>query len=180
MAAEAKLERTAEGLVPAEDGWFVLNACEAAWSSRDGLGATCEFEGAQPFAQLGINITVLAPGEPMTMYHWEVDQEDFLILSGEALAIIDGQERRLARWDLLHCATGTAHAIVGAGSGPCVVLAVGARANTNGGWGAYPVEEAALRHGAGVEQETTSPREAYARFPAVRQVPYRAGWLDGA
>lgn len=63
----------------------------------------------------------------MTRYHWETDQEDFLVLSGEALAIVEGEERPMRAWDFLHCPAGTNHAIVGAGDGPCVVFAVGAQ-----------------------------------------------------
>ena len=99
------------------------------------------------------------------MYHWEADQEDFLVLSGEALLIIEGEERPLRQWDFVHCPPETKHMIVGAGDGPCVVLAVGAREHQDSaGWGGYTVDEAALRHGAGVEQETTEADEAYARF----------------
>ena len=114
----------------------------------------------------------------MAMYHRENDQEDFLVLAGEALLIVEGTERPLRRWDLVHCPAGTGHVIVGAGEGPCLVLAVGARDRSVGpDWGAYTVDEAALRHGAGVERETTDPDEAYARFPPSRRTRYREGWL---
>ena len=127
------------------------------------------FEGATDFEQLGVNLTVLAPGEPMAMYHRENDQEDFLVLAGEALAIVEGEERPLRRWDFVHCPAGTEHVIIGAGDGPCVILAVGARDRSTGpDWGAYTVDEAAQRHGAGVERETTDAREAYARFARSR------------
>ena len=78
---------TEHGLVPTDRGWFVLNAREAPWYERDGRGFLCEFEGfdgRSDFSQFGINITVIGPGEPMAMYHWEADQEDFLIVAGEA------------------------------------------------------------------------------------------------
>jgi hypothetical protein len=68
--------------------------------------------------------------------------------------------------------------IVGAGDGPCVVLAVGARVRSTGPeWGAYPVDERALRHGAGVPEETTEPAVAYAPFPKRVAAAYRDGWL---
>jgi uncharacterized cupin superfamily protein len=112
------------------------------------------------------------------MYHWEADQEDFLVLSGEALLIAEGEERPLRQWDFFHCPAGTKHIIVGAGDEPCVVLAVGAREHQGGaGWGGYMVDETALRHGAGVEEKTTDPAQAYARFPKFEQSPYREGWL---
>jgi uncharacterized cupin superfamily protein len=180
---EAQLVSTERGLVPKGDGWFVLNARETQWWEREGRGVLCEFEGAgfegaTDFVQLGINLTRLGPGEPMAMYHWESDQEDFLVLSGEALLVIEGEERPLRPWDFVHCPPGTNHTIIGAGAAPCLVLAVGARDRSRGPhWGAYTVDEAAIRHGAGVERETTEPKEAYARFPPSRLTRYRDGWL---
>jgi uncharacterized cupin superfamily protein len=180
MVPESPLEPTEHGLVPKGKGWFVLNAREAPWVERKGRGVYCEFEGEEDFSQLGINLQVLAPGEPMAMYHWEADQEDFLVLAGEALLIAEGEERPLRQWDLAHCPAGTNHVIVGAGDRPCLVLAVGARDRSTGpGWGAYTVAEAALRHGAGVEHETTDRNQAYARFPEPKPSRYREGWLPG-
>ena len=120
MTPEARLEPTEHGLVPTGDGWFVLNAREARWRHARGRGAICEFEGEPGFPQLGINLIVLEPGEPMAMYHWEADQEDFLVLAGEALLIVEGEERRLRQWDFVHCPAGTKHVIVGAGDAPCL------------------------------------------------------------
>ena len=177
---EAPLQPTEHGLVPQGDGWFVLNARDASWRVSEGRGTFCRFEGDPEFAQLGIHLVSLAPGEPMSMYHWEADQEDFLVLAGEALAIVEGEERPLRQWDFLHCPAEARHTIVGAGDGPCLVLAVGARDRSTGpDWGGYPVDEVALRHDAGVEEETTLPREAYASFPERRPTRYRAGWLPG-
>ena len=178
MVPEAPLEQTEHGVVPAGDGWYVLNAREAPWRSAQGRGAISDFEGEHEFPQVGINIFVLEPGDPMSMYHWEADQEDFLVLAGEALLIVEGEERPLRQWDFVHCPPETNHVVVGAGEGPCVVLAVGARDRSTGpDWGGYPVDETALRHGAGVKQETTEPEEAYA--PVTRREPtkYREGWL---
>jgi uncharacterized cupin superfamily protein len=180
---ESELVSTAHGRVPKGQGWFVLNARETQWWERKGRGFLCEFEGAgfegaADFLQLGINLTVLGPDEPMSMYHRENDQEDFLVLAGEALAIVEGVERPLREWDFLHCPAGTNHVIIGAGEGPCVVLAVGARDRSTGpDWGAYTVNEAAQHHGAGVERETTDAAEAYARFPKGGLTRYREGWL---
>ena len=178
MVQEARLEETEEGVVPRSDGWFVLNARDARWRPGEGRGAFCIFEGDPEFAQYAMHIVTLAPGEPMAMYHWEADQEDFLVLAGEALLIVEGEERPLRRWDFVHCPPGTKHVVIGAGDGPCLVLAAGARDQSTGpNWGSYPVDEAALRHGAGVEQETTEPDEAYARFPDRQLQRYRDGWL---
>jgi uncharacterized cupin superfamily protein len=178
VVPEAQLEPTEHGLVPKGDGWFVLNARDARWRPGQGRGAYCIFEGEQDFPQLGIHLVTLAPGEPMAMYHWEADQEDFLVLAGEALLIIEGEERPLRRWDFVHCPAGAKHVIIGAGDAQCLVLAIGARVLSTGpDWGGYSVDEAALRHGAGVENETSDPEEAYARFPAREPARYREGWL---
>ena len=180
MVPEARLDATEHGLVPKGDGWFVLNAREARWKHADGRGASLAFDGWPDgyFAQLGVNLFVLAPGEPIGMYHWEADQEDFLVLSGEALLIIEGEERRLRQWDFVHCPPGTNHIILGAGDGRCAILAIGAREHQDTPrWGAYTVDDAALRHGAGVEQETAEAEEAYVRVPTREPTHYRAGWL---
>jgi uncharacterized cupin superfamily protein len=178
MVPEARLEPTEHGLVAQGEGWFVVNAREARWRHAQGRGAVCIFEGDANFSQLGINLFVLGPGEPMAMYHWEADQEDFLVLAGEALLIVEGDERPLRQWDFVHCPAGTKHVIVGAGNAPSLVLAVGARERSTGPeWGGYTVDQAALRHGAGVEQETTDEMQAYARVPWREPSRYRKGWL---
>jgi uncharacterized cupin superfamily protein len=178
MVPEAPLEQTETGLVPAGEGWFVLNAREARWRHREGRGEVLAFEGATDFPQVGINLFVLGPGEPMSMYHWEADQEDFLVLAGEALLIVEGEERPLRQWDFVHTPAGTNHDLLGAGDAQCIVLAVGAREHQEGpGWGGYTVDEAALRHGAGVEEETSDAEVAYARFPESVPARYGDGWL---
>ena len=178
MTPEAPLEPTEHGLVPQGEGWFVLNAREAPWRAAEGRGAYSVLEGEPEFPQVGVHLVTLAPGEPMAMYHWEADQEDFLVLAGEALLIVEGEERPLRRWDFVHCPPGTKHVIVGAGETTCLVLAVGAREHSTGpGWGGYTVDEAALRHGAGADQETTEPEEAYAKVPRRERTAFREGWL---
>ena len=178
MVPEAKLEQTEHGTVAKSDGWFVLNARDARWRPGEGRGAYCLFEGEQEFPQVGFHLVTLGPGEPMAMYHWEADQEDFLVLAGEALLIVEGEERPLRQWDFVHCPPETKHVIVGAGDGPCLLVAVGARDRSTGpDWGGYSVDERALRHGAGFEQETSDAEQAYARFPARVPSAYRDGWL---
>jgi uncharacterized cupin superfamily protein len=185
MVSEAELVSTQRGLVPKGEGWFVLNARETHWWNRPGRGFLCEFEGAGfegalDFHQLGVNLTLLGPGEPMAMYHWEAAQEDFLVLAGEALLIVEGEERRLRPWDFVHCPARTNHAIVGAGAGTCVIFAVGARdPSKSSDWGAYTVDETAIRHGAGVEQETADPAKAYSRFAPGSLTGYPDGLLPG-
>jgi uncharacterized cupin superfamily protein len=179
MTKEARLEPTEHGLVPAGEGWFVLNATEAQWRYAPERSAVCEFEGDPPFAQVGINLTVLEPGQAMAMYHWEADQEDFLVLAGEALLIVEGVERPLRKWDLVHCPAGTKHVIVGAGNGSCIVVAIGARDRSTGeNWGAYPVDATALRHHAGVEEETTDPKQAYAGLSRRKPSTFDPRWLS--
>jgi uncharacterized cupin superfamily protein len=165
--------------------WFVVNARETTWRRRPGRGYSAPLTGVTDeeartlFPQLGMQIVVLGPGEPIGMYHWEKDAEGFLVLSGEALLLVEGQERRLRQWDFVHCPPETRHMIIGAGDGPCVVLAAGARdhmdEDCNGG--AYVVDEVAQRHGAGVDEETSDPDVAYARFPATELVDYPDGLL---
>jgi uncharacterized cupin superfamily protein len=179
MVPEAPLDRTEHGLVPTGEGWFVLNARKARWRERPERGLRCMFEGDPGFPQLGISLYVLGPGEPIGMYHWEAGQEDFLVLDGEALLIVEGEERPLRRWDLVHCPADTEHIILGAGNKPCVLLGVGARGRSKGGdWGGYTVNEVALRHGAGVDQETSDVDLAYARFPEPEWSSYRTGSLS--
>ena len=126
---------------------------------------------------------VFGPGEAMAMYHWEVDQEDFLVVSGEALLIVEGEERPLRAWDFVHCPPEDEAHDRRRGSRPCVVVAVGARIDSvdSPDWGGYTVDEVALRHEAGVEQETTVPDEAYAAVRAKHgtREPTRVpeGWL---
>ena len=176
---EAPLEHTEAGLIPAGPGWFVLNAREARWRDRPQRGYSLPFEGPTDFPQIAINLFVLGPGEPIGMYHWEVDQEDFFVLSGEALLLVEAEERPLRQWDFVHCPAETEHIIIGAGTGPCAVLAIGARGNEDAsGWGGYTVDDVALRHGAGVEKPTSDAEEAYARFPEPVPTPY-GGWLPG-
>ena len=167
---EARMERTEHGLAAATEGWFAVNVRDAAWVTNEKFGAACIFEGdAAPFPQVGYTLAVLEPGQPSALYHHEDDQEDFLVLSGECLAIVEGEERRLRAWDFVHCPARTAHIFVGAGDGPCVIFMAGARAHR--GSGAYTRSEAALRHGAGAETETAESREAYAPFPKWRPGP---------
>jgi uncharacterized cupin superfamily protein len=178
MPKEAELKRDMAGVVPVSEGWFVLNARDARWQHAPGRSAVCEFEGETPFAQLGINLSVLQPGQAMSQYHWEADQEDFLILAGQALLIVEGEERPLRAWDLVHCPAGVSHVILGAGTSPCAVIAVGARDHQAGAdWGAYPVDAVALRHRAGVKRETGEPQDAYAGMHRRKPVAFDPDWL---
>jgi quercetin dioxygenase-like cupin family protein len=169
---EARLEQVDSGLAPVTEGWFVVNARDAAWVRNDYFSSVTIFEAddvvlqgrpdleQQIFPQLGFTLRVGSPGKPFGFYHAESDQEDFLVLHGECILVIEDEERHLRAWDFVHCPPGTGHVFIGAGDGPCVLVAVGAR--TDASKTVYPRSEPALRHGARVETETTSG--AYSGF----------------
>jgi uncharacterized cupin superfamily protein len=176
MVPEAPLRTTKYGLVADVDGWFVVNAQDARWRDSGRFGFYCDFEGKRPFRQLGINISVLAPGQSLGYYHRENAQENFLVLAGACVLIVEDEERPLGAWDFVHCPPKTPHMIVGAGAGPAVVVAVGARGLARKGL-AYVPSETAKKHGVSVTKETTNPAEAYAGLPRSSRVAYREGWL---
>lgn len=174
MVEEARLDDVGSGLAPVSPGWFVVNVGAAAWLRNDAFGGRCVFEssprvlaerpGAEPrmFADTGFTLAVLEPGKPSGMFHAESAQEDFLVLAGSCLLLIEDEQRELRAWDFVHCPAGARHSFVGTGDGPCVVFMTGAR--REGRSIVYPVAEHALARGAGVETETNEPREAYAPF----------------
>ncbi len=177
MVREAQLRQTSAGRAPATEGWFVLNARDAHWKTGH-FGAYTRFEGKDArFPALGINIGVLEPGQPACFYHGENEQEDFLVLSGECVLLIEGEERRLKTWDLVHCPAWTEHVFVGAGDGPCSILAVGTRLSDDV---VYAESELAQGYGAGVSKETRDPDEAYAGIPDDTDTSFRVQWLPGS
>lgn len=177
MTEEASLKETPGGLEPSGDGWFVVNVRDTKWMTHHAFGAGCVFESREtsPFPELGINISVVQPGQPLCLYHEESAQEDFLVLAGEAVLLVEGEERPLRAWDFFHCPAGTEHVIVGAGDGPAVVLAVGARHEPE--QLRYPKSELAAKYGASAEEDTANPGEAYAPF-ARRPEPGRPDYWD--
>ncbi|MBA3412661.1 MAG: cupin domain-containing protein [Actinobacteria bacterium] len=161
---EATLADTDTGKIVEGPGWFIVNVAEISWESVPDGGIWCSFEADDaPNGQVGIGVHVLRPGEANGRYHAESDQEGFLVLSGECIAVVEGEERRLRQWDYLHCPPGTYHITVGAGEVPCAILMMGAR--SPGKTIHYPVDPVAARHGASVARETSSPKEAYADLP---------------
>jgi quercetin dioxygenase-like cupin family protein len=167
--SEAQLKDSGSGLAPATEGWFVVNVRDAEWWFADSRGARCSFESeygepAVEFPQLGINVTVLEPGQT-TLYHAESSQEAFIVLSGECRLLVEGEERLLRPWDFFHSPPWTEHAFVGAGDGPCMILMAGARGpatQSEEGQVRYPASELAAGYGASVEEETSDPAQAYA------------------
>lgn len=141
--------------------WFVQNVADTEWWVNDKFGSRTML--VPPGSQVGARVHVFEPGKPSTLYHRESEQEGFLVIEGECLLIVEGQEVRLGPWDYFHCPPGTTHSLVGAGEGPCVMVTLGRRGE--GGTILYARDETALRHGAGVGQDTDTPAEAYEPFP---------------
>jgi uncharacterized cupin superfamily protein len=167
MMREARLKDSDAGLVAASEGWFVVNVRDAAWVTSETFGPACIFEGDDaPFADLGFTLAVLEPGRPSGLYHAEANQEDFLVLAGECLLLVEGEERRLRAWDFVHCPAGTEHIFVGAGDGRCLIFMAGGRSHPYAT--EYPRSDLALRHGAGAHETTRVPAEAYAPFDGWR------------
>ena len=149
--------------VPQAAGWFVVNARVSPWFHNE-LGGYCGFEGRDDaaFDDLGVDGAIL-----QSVAHAESGQEGFLVLRGECLLVVEGEERPLRAWDFFHCPPHTKHVIIGAGREPALVLAVGARK----GVASYPVDATAMRHGAGVDRGDLPPAEAYAKFSKPEQGP---------
>jgi mannose-6-phosphate isomerase-like protein (cupin superfamily) len=168
---EAALENGA----PTGEGWFVVNLADSRWLTGR-FGAYTVIEGRTRWPQVGVNVGVLEPGQAACFYHREADQEGFLVLKGQALLLVEGEERPLRPWDFFHSPAWTEHVLVGAGDGPCTILAVGARDDRGV---VYPASEVALRHDAGVRRETTLPPEAYAGIPPDEPARFDPEWLPG-
>ena len=150
------------------DEAFIVNVADAPALSHSRRATLIDFEaGREPFADTGVNVQVMAPGQPNCRYHSEPVQEDFLVLFGECIAIVEGEERPMRQWDFLHCPAGIEHVFVGAGDGPCAVLMIGSRRVDAAH---YPVNEVAAKYDASVTRETDDPAEAYADW---RQEPWR-------
>jgi uncharacterized cupin superfamily protein len=184
VVAEAELKGTDAGLVPVSAGWFVLNARDARWIDNPGRGHSLpltgidEHEAETFFPMLGMAIRVMSPGQPSTAYHWETEQEDFLVLAGRAVLVIEGEERLLKPWDFVHCPPQTRHAFAATGDRPCVLLCASSRQfQKDGPWGVYCVDDTAARYDASSPVDTQDGAVAYARFPPSRPTPYRDGLL---
>jgi quercetin dioxygenase-like cupin family protein len=168
---EARIENTPEGQMPARDGWFILNLGEMAWEGAAGFGVWCDFDDPEtdPSQRVGVHVHVLQPGEANGYYHAEEAQEGFLVLSGECIAVVEGEERRMRQWDYLHSPPGTEHITVGAGDEPCAILMFGSpdpRRKVS-----WIANETAAKHGASVERTTSRDTEAYGELPPLERVP---------
>src|SRR4051812_25802874 len=98
MRHEAKIEETDVGRVPVDDGWYILNLSEIRWATLPGGGTWCGFGSPNHESdRIGIGVHILWPGDAPGFYHEEDDLEGFLVLSGECVAIVEGEERRMGR-----------------------------------------------------------------------------------
>jgi uncharacterized cupin superfamily protein len=180
---EARLEDTGTGLVVSSQGWFVMNARDARWFDsgvRHSLPLTgCdEYEAETFFPMLGLALRVLEPGAAMSIYHWETEQEDFLVLAGTPMLVVEGQERQLGPWDFVHCPPGANHVFVGAGDGPSLIVSASSRQfQKDGPWGFYTVDETAAKYGASPPETTQDGEIADRDFPQSEPSRYRPGWL---
>jgi uncharacterized cupin superfamily protein len=144
------------------DEAFIVNLADARSDSHPHRSTNIQPEPEDRlWPDYGVNVQVLQPGVPNCKYHSEPVQEDFLVLHGECIAIVDGEERPMRQWDFLHCPAGVAHVFVGAGDGPCAVLMIGSRRLDEPH---YPVDAVAAKYGASVEVATDEPDEAYAEW----------------
>jgi uncharacterized cupin superfamily protein len=147
---------------------LIVNIADAPAISRPrrAIFLALEPDGAE-WPDTGVNVQVMLPGQPNCLYHSEPVQEDFLVLHGECIVILEGEERPLRRWDFVHCPAGTEHVFVGAGDGPCAVLMIGSRREDAAH---YPVNEVAAKYDASASTTTDDPAEAYADW---RREPFR-------
>ncbi len=164
---EARIDETEQGRLPVGEGWFILNLGEMPWETVPGFGVWRDVDWARASGDtpsVGVHIHVLQPGETNGYYHAEAAEEGFIVLSGECLAVVEGQERPMRQWDYLHSPPGTAHATIGAGDRPCAILMFGSpdpRRKVE-----WIADEIAARHGASVERATSDSGEAYGHLPA--------------
>jgi uncharacterized cupin superfamily protein len=140
-------------------------ATQIDWEPEDG-----------PWPDTGVNVQVMQPGQPNCRYHSEAVQEDFVVLHGECIAIIDDEEHLLKQWDVFHCPAGVAHVFVGAGTGPCAVLMIGSRRVDECH---YPVNALAARYDASAAATTAEPDEAYADMQPDAWEPFPSPWPLG-
>ena len=150
------------------DQTLIINLADAPAWSHPQQGTDLVFEPRDAdWPDTGVNVQIMQPGQPNCRYHSEPVQEDFLVLHGECIVILDGEERPLRQWDYVHCPAGTEHVFVGAGDGPCAVLMIGSRRENAAH---YPVNEVAAKYDASAAAETDEPAEAKVSGGTVERV----------
>jgi uncharacterized cupin superfamily protein len=182
MANEAHLEDVGSGLAPTTPGWFVVNARDAAWLNNDNFGGVCIFESDHVVLRqrpdldevthaAGFTMRVMQPGQPSGGYHAESEQqEDFLVVAGECLLIIDGEERQLRTWDVVRIPPDVPHAFIGTGDTPSVIVATGNR--TENSEITRPRNEVARRHGVEDKGRETWGPWKHERPPRWDELPW--------
>ena len=156
------------------DRTLIMNIADARARSHSRRATLIEFEPEdEPWPDTGINVQVMQPGQPNCRYHSEPVQEDFLVLHGECVAIVEGEEHTLRQWDLLHCPAGVEHVFVGAGDGPSAVLMIGSRRVDEAH---YPVNAVAAKYDASVSEPTDDPDVAYADWRKEPRRPTPTPW----
>ena len=150
-------------MIEERGGWFVVNVGDAQWLSNPVFGKRCKLEKETRFPQTGVGIAVLEPGKAACRYHRESAQEDFLVLSGQCLLLVNGEEKRLKTWDFVHCPEGVSHVFVGAGNAPCAILMIGHRPSDHKL--CYPESEIARPYNAEAPEPTPDPKVAYSDVP---------------
>jgi len=159
------------------DAPLIVNLAAGRTSAHPRCASAIEFEPQDaPWPEIGLNIRVMQPGQPVCRYHEEGAQEDFLVLHGECIVILEGEEHPLKQWDLVHCPPGTEHVFVGAGEGPSAVLMLGYRPDEPIH---YPVNELAARYDASVASPTDEPDVAYADWNEQPEEPAPNPWPLG-
>jgi uncharacterized cupin superfamily protein len=154
--------------------WSVKSVREMRWV-ENGMGAYCDLADGAELPQFAVNLNVLPPGSPMAIYHREPHQEGFLVLRGECVLVVEGEETPLRQWDYFNCPPDVAHVVVGAGDEPALVLAVGHRGP---GGATYPPEPRAAAYGASTDDDHDA-RAAYEQFGPLADVPFREDFLTG-
>src|SRR4051812_45473038 len=76
-------------------------------------------------ASFGLNLLRLRPGQRSRIHLHERQEEVYLVLEGELTLLIDGEEQRLVRGELVRGAPTARRQLVNAGDAPLALLAIG-------------------------------------------------------
>ncbi len=118
MVEEARLEQLNAGLTPVSEGWFVVNVRDGAWVTNEASERPSSSRATTHSSLTSASPWPSSVRDRRAVYHREANQEDFLVLAGECLLLIEGEERPLKAWDFVHCPPDTEHGFVGAGERP--------------------------------------------------------------